>query len=157
MVDNAVLLLATGFGLGEMPWAPGTFGSLWGLPLAWWLLATSHRTMLGVTAALLILAVPLCDMASLALGGGDQPKIVLDEYVAFPLVLFRMPLARTPWVMAFAFALYRLFDITKPPPIELTEIGGGLGIVMDDVVAALYAWLVLSILLALWRRYRATP
>ncbi|MGR2740123.1 phosphatidylglycerophosphatase A family protein [Billgrantia sp. Q4P2] len=153
-MDNAVLLFATGFGLGWLPWAPGTFGSLLGIPLAWWVLGFSRGSQLGIMAFLLIVAVPICHVASLALGGGDAPQVVADEFMAFPIALLGLSVARRPWVMALAFALFRLFDTTKLPPIDRIEaLGGGLGIVLDDVMAAIYAWLVLVAILALWRRY----
>ncbi|WP_367399253.1 phosphatidylglycerophosphatase A [Halomonas sp. DN3] len=64
-----------------------------------------------------------------------------------------LAMARCPWVMGVTFVIYRLFDVTKPLPISHIEaIGGGLGIVLDDVMAAIYAWIVLSIGIAMWRR-----
>lgn len=153
MIESAVLLVATGFGLGWLPWAPGTFGSLMGLPLAWWLLAHPPGRQVVILMVLLAVAVPLCHWASLWLGGGDAPQIVADEYLAFPIVMLGLAMARCPWVIGGAFVLYRLFDVTKPPPINHIEaVGGGLGIVLDDVMAAIYAWIVLAIGIALWRR-----
>ncbi|OLO03318.1 phosphatidylglycerophosphatase A family protein [Salinicola socius] len=155
MVENAVLLVATGFGLGWLPWAPGTFGSLIGLPLAWWLLGFSPGRRVAIMVALLVVAIPLCHWASLWLGGGDVPQVVADEYLAFPIVMIGLAAGRRWWVMGLSFLLYRLFDITKLPPIGHVEaIGGGLGIALDDVVAALYALLVLTMVIALRRRYR---
>ncbi|RRV27498.1 phosphatidylglycerophosphatase A [Pseudomonas sp. o96-267] len=153
MIESAVLLVATGFGLGWLPWAPGTFGSLICLPLAWWLLGYPLWRQVLIMAVLLAVAVPLCHWASLWLGGGDAPQIVADEYLAFPIAVIGLVAARRPWVMGMAFVLFRLFDIIKPPPISQIEaLGGGLGIVLDDVMAALYAWMVLAIGTALWRR-----
>lgn len=79
MIESAVLLVATGFGLGWLPWAPGTFGSLICLPLAWWLLGYPLWRQVLIMAVLLAVAVPLCHWASLWLGGGDAPQIVADE------------------------------------------------------------------------------
>ncbi|MDC8805482.1 phosphatidylglycerophosphatase A [Halomonas pacifica] len=155
MIETTVVLLATGLGLGWLPWAPGTFGSLIGLPLAWWLMGLSPRRRVVTLAILLTFAVPLCHWASRWLGGGDLSQIVADEYLAFPVVVLGIGpvLARRPWVLGAAFILYRLFDIAKLPPIgQLEAIGGGLGIVLDDLVAALYAWALLAIGIALWRR-----
>lgn len=154
MIENTVLLVATGFGLGWLPWAPGTFGSLIGLPLAWWLMGHPPGRQVIILAVLLAVAGPLCHWASLWLGGGDIPQIVADEYLAFPIAMIGLVMARRPWVMGVAFVLYRLFDTTKPLPIGHVEaIGGGLGIVLDDVMAAIYAWIVLAIGITLWRRY----
>ncbi|MCE8023153.1 phosphatidylglycerophosphatase A family protein [Billgrantia aerodenitrificans] len=153
MIESAVLVVATGFGLGWLPWAPGTFGSLIGLPLAWWLLGYTPGRQVLIMAVLLAVAVPLCHWASLWLGGGDAPQIVADEYLVFPITMIGLAMARRPWMLGVAFMLFRLFDVTKPPPINHIEaIGGGLGIVLDDVMAALYAWMVLAIGTALWRR-----
>lgn len=153
-MDAAVLLFASGFGLGWIPWAPGTFGSLLGLPLAWWLLGLTRSSQVAVVAFLLIVAVPICHVAALMLNGSDPAQIVADEFMAFPLALLGLSAARTPWGMALAFALFRLFDTTKPPPITWVEtLDGGLGIALDDAVAALLSWLVLAALLTLWRRY----
>ncbi|CAM3870599.1 phosphatidylglycerophosphatase A [Vreelandella rituensis] len=153
MVESMVLFLAAGFGLGWLPWAPGTFGSLLGIPLAWWLLGHPLTKQATIIVLLLIVGVPLCHWASQWLGGGDASQIVADEFLAFPLVTLGLAAARTPWMMGAAFALYRLFDTTKPPPIShLEAIGGGLGIVLDDVLAALLAWIVLAVGITLWRR-----
>lgn len=84
--EQVVLLIATGFGLGSLPWVPGTFGSLLGIPLAWWLWGQALTRQLLVITALLAVGVPLCHWASRWLGGGDAAQIVADEYFAFPLV-----------------------------------------------------------------------
>jgi len=137
-----------------MAWAPGTFGSLIGVPLAWWLLGQSPSRQVVTTALLVAMAIPLCHWASLWLGGGDASEIVADEYLAFPITLIGLAMARSPWVIGVAFLLYRLFDINKPPPINHIEaIGGGPGIVLDDVMAALYARMALLTGFALWRWY----
>lgn len=155
MIEDAVLLVASGFGLGWAPWFPGSFGSLIGLPLAWWLNGKSPGQRTVIIALLLTMAVPLCHWASIWLGGGDASQIVADEYVAFPIAIAGLALTRRPWMMGIAFLLYRIFDIAKPPPIGVIEaIGGGLGIVLDDVMASIYTWLVLAVGIALWRLYR---
>lgn len=154
MIEQTLAAVATGFGLGLMPWAPGTFGSLLGLPLAWWLLSCSPIRQVVILAVLLALGVPLCHWTSLWLGGGDVPSIVADEYLAFPISA--LGFVRTPWILCVAFLLFRLFDATKLTPIDQFEaIGGGAGIVADDVMAALYAWISLAIGVALWRRWHS--
>lgn len=155
-MESVMHLLASGFGLGWLTWAPGTFGSLPGLPLAWWLLGRSLLCQVSVTALLLIIAVPLCHWASRLLGGGDASQIVADEFLAFPIAVLGLAIARRPRVMAMAFMLFRFFDITKLPPItQIEAIGGGVGIVLDDVMAAIYAWMVLALGIALWRWRRS--
>lgn len=152
--DDAILFFATGFGLGWIPWAPGTFGSLIGLPLAWWLLGLSRSSQIAIMVFLVAVAIPICHVAANMLTGSDPSQIVADEFMMFPLAVLGLAAARTPWSMALAFGLFRLFDITKPPPIEQLEaFGGGLGIVLDDAVAAALAWLVLVAIFSLRRRF----
>ncbi len=151
MIESLVKLVSTGFGLGWFPVAPGTLGTLIGVPLAWWLLGQSVGRQIFIMILLLAGAVPLCHWASLWMGGGDASQVVADEYLAFPIAVIGLSKARGPWVMGIAFLLFRVFDVTKLPPIgQIEAIGGGLGIVCDDVMAAAYAWVVLAIGLTLW-------
>lgn len=155
ITDDAILLFATGFGLGWMPWAPGTFGSLIGLPLAWWLLGLARREQLAMAAFMVVVAIPFCHVAAQLLDSSDPAQIVADEFMMLPLALLGLSALRTLWGFTLAFGLFRLFDAIKPPPVAWVEtFDGGLGIVLDDAVAALLAWLVLVMLLALWRRFR---
>lgn len=157
MIETSVLMVATGFGLGWLPWAPGTFGSILGLPLAWWLLRYSQARQITALVILLVMAVPICHWASLSLGGGDVPSIVADEYLAFPITMVGLAMRPRLWMFGAAFLLFRLFDATKLPPINYIEtIGGGLGIVLDDVMAAFYAWIVLAVGIA-WGRHHHRP
>lgn len=158
MLETLNLWLATGFGLGLAPIAPGTFGSLLGIPLAWWLLGRPLGQQGAMMAVLVALAVPVCHYAALQLGEGDPGSIVADEYVAFPLAVIGLKAARHPLVMALAFAIFRFFDALKPPPIHLAEyVQGGVGIVLDDVVAALATWLVVVLVLKLWQWRASQP
>lgn len=153
-MENIVLVIASGFGLGLLPWGPGTFGALLGLPLAWWLMGRRLPLQIGITIVLLLMAVPICHEASRLLGGGDAPSIVADEFLALPIAMLGLGLMRTPLVIGAAFLLFRFFDITKLPPTQQLEaIGGGLGIVLDDVMAAVYAGLTLFAFIKVWRRY----
>ena len=140
-------LIAFGFGSGLAPKAPGTVGTLLGLPL-FWLVATAapdlpNRIILLVAAFLL--GVWACARTGRALGVADHGGIVWDEIVAFALVLMFTPaLLFTPagWLwMALAFALFRLFDILKPWPISLADarLKNGFGVMFDDLLAAGYA------------------
>lgn len=147
--------LATGLGTGLSPWASGTVGSLLGLPLAWWLLGRTRRRQLALVATLLLAAVPVCHLAAEELGFKDDGRIVLDEIVAFPVAVLGQSSARHPAALAGAFVVYRLLDATKPPPVSLAEaVPGGVGIVLDDTVAAAMSWLVVAGGLFLWRRRR---
>lgn len=158
MLETLNLWLATGFGLGLAPIAPGTFGSLLGIPLAWWLLGRPLGQQGAMMAVLVALAVPVCHYAALQLGEADPGSIVADEYVAFPLAVIGLKAARHPLVMALAFAVFRFFDALKPPPIHLAEyVQGGVGIVLDDVVAALATWVAVVLVLKLWQRRASQP
>lgn len=158
MLESLVLLTATGFGLGWLPLAPGTFGSLIGLPLAWWLVGQRASHQAVVIALMLIVALPLCHWASIWLDSGDASQIVADEYLAFPVAVAGLVVARRPWVIGIAFLLFRFFDISKLPPIHHAElIGGGPGMVMDDIGAAIYTWATMILVLALWRWRRSFP
>ncbi|MCL7929522.1 phosphatidylglycerophosphatase A family protein [Halomonas llamarensis] len=154
MLDTVIFWLATGFGLGLAPMAPGTVGSLLGIPLAWWLLSRPLVQQGTIMVVLLALAVPICHAAARQYYAGlDHGSIVADEYLAFPLAVIGLQAARHPLVMALAFVIYRFFDSIKPPPIHLAEyVHGGFGIVLDDVIAAIATWVVMAVGLALWQR-----
>jgi phosphatidylglycerophosphatase A len=147
--------LATGFGLGLVAVAPGTVGTaIEGLPLAW---AISRLPGTGwqvlVIVVLFAIGVPLCTAAGRALGGSkDNQAIIWDEIVTVPVVFLLVQLAN--WKVALAgFLLHRLFDITKPPPCaQLERLPDGLGVMADDLVAALYAGLTLFALAWLCER-----
>ena len=135
-----------------MPWASGTFGSLLGLPLAWWLHRFTWPQQLFMTVILLVSLYFFCGQVAQSLGGGDPGQIVADEYVAFPLVTLGVAVRRQPRLLLLAFLLFRCFDALKPWPISQIEvIGQGLGIFLDDVMAAIYAWAILQSGLSLMR------
>ena len=113
--------LATGLGVGLIPWAPGTFGTVVGLPLAWGL---GHLDILWQCVAIAVLfaiGVPICTLAARQLGRGHDPRcIVLDEIVAVGVTFLGVPMERL-WVVVLGFGLFRLFDISKPPPARQLE------------------------------------
>jgi phosphatidylglycerophosphatase A len=119
---------------------PGTFGTLWGIPLAWGVMQLpSPILQIAACVALTLLAVPVCAAAEQQLGKGKDPGcIVADEYCTLPICYLGLPF--TPWVVLSGFVLHRIFDITKPPPIrQIQNLKGGIGIVADDFLAALFA------------------
>lgn len=138
--------VALGFGVGTLPRAPGTFGTLLALPL-WWLLgAVKGPLVLGaILVALFALGVWACSVTGRHLGAADHGAMVWDEMVAFLLVLSIVPNA-WPWQLA-AFVLFRAFDIAKPAPIRQLEarFKGGFGVMFDDLLAAGYTLLVLAV------------
>mgnify|MGYP001814890876 CR=1 FL=1 len=145
-MGNLVHLLAFGFGAGCSPKAPGTMGTLLAvgiyLPLAGLSLNVYLLVLLGVVVA----GIWLCGQAAKDLGVHDHPGIVWDEIAGY---LLTMTAAPAGWLwMIIGFALFRLFDIWKPWPIGWLDrrVGGGLGIMLDDIVAGLFAAAGLQIL-----------
>lgn len=142
--------LALGFGAGLSPRAPGTLGTLIALPL-YWALAGLPSTAFWLLIGLgFVVGVWACARTAQALGEADPGSVVWDEIIAFLTVLPFAPAGL--WGMLTAFGLFRLFDILKPFPIGWLErrLGGGLGIMLDDLLAAAYAILCLWGL-AQWR------
>ena len=128
-----------------MPVAPGTAGTLLAFPLYWGLASwLSGWLLLALLALAFALGVWACARTARALGVPDHGAIVWDEIVAFMLVLFFTPAGL--WWQAFAFALFRLFDILKPPPIHYYDrkLKSGFGVMFDDLLAACYTLLVLA-------------
>lgn len=136
---------ALGFGSGLMPKGPGTAGTLVAFPLYWALapLMNDFLFLLFLLAAFMI-GISICDKTSRALGAEDHGGIVWDEIVAFMLVLFFTP-AGIYWQI-LAFVLFRFFDIVKPQPIKYFDqnLHGGVGVMFDDLLAAVYALLCLA-------------
>ena len=139
-------LVATGFGAGWLPLMPGSWGSLAALPCAWAIRSLGGTTALAAAAVITFaLGWWAAGRVARARGEHDPGFIVIDEIAAQWLVLLAAPL---DWrAYAAAFLLFRLFDITKPWPAGLVErrVAGGLGIMLDDIVAAAYAVLLLLI------------
>jgi phosphatidylglycerophosphatase A len=146
LLSHPAHLVAFGFGAGLVPVAPGTWGTLLALPIYW--LASPRLEaveFLLMLAVLFALGVWACEVTGRAIGAADHGGMVWDETVAFLLVLFFAP-ATLPW-QAAAFLLFRLFDILKPPPIRYYDqaLKGGFGVMLDDLIAASYALLVLAV------------
>jgi phosphatidylglycerophosphatase A len=138
--------LAFGGGIGLLPVAPGTAGTLLALPL-YWLLAPllPALELLALIAAMFAAGIWACGRTGRALGVADHGGMVWDEIVAFMLVLFFTP-DNLYW-QAFAFLLFRLFDILKPPPIAYYDrtFKSGFGVMLDDMIAAFYTLVLLAL------------
>lgn len=145
VLSHPAHFIALSGGIGLIPFAPGTFGTVLALPI-YWLVAPriDPALYLGGVVLLFALGVWACSVTGRNLGAPDHGSMVWDETVAFLLVLFFTPVY-SYW-QAFAFLLFRLFDIAKPPPIRYYErtFKGGLGVMIDDLAAAFYTLLVLA-------------
>ncbi len=146
LVRHPAHFIALGFGAGLAPVMPGTVGTLVAFPIAWWLQA--HAGVAGWSLAIAGLAVVGAWSAQVTgadLGRSDDGSIVIDEIAAFLLVLFFA--GDDVMRQVAAFALFRFFDIVKPPPIRQLDaaIKNGFGVMLDDFVAAGYALIVLAI------------
>lgn len=147
-LKDPVILLATGLGAGLLRPAPGTWGTVAALPLIallFWLPLWPAWILLGV---LCVVGVPLCSLAGERLGVSDHGGIVYDEIIGFALAAL---LAATgPVSLLACFLAFRFFDIVKPWPCSWADrsLGGGLGVMLDDLLAALYA--ALTVALSSW-------
>ena len=156
-MKKTILLVSSGFGLGLSPFASGTCGALLGIPLGL-ALTTFHGQLLmqlAIAAVLILLAIPVCDAAERIYGVKDDGRIVADEYMLLPICfighapLWRMITAggEAAWralaFVAVIFVVSRVTDILKPSPArQLQAVRGGLGIVLDDLVADIYSWIL---------------
>ena len=138
MPDKLILLLATGLNVGKIPWAPGTFGALWGIPLACILHGLPSAVMAAALLLLILGSVWISGHAAVLIGEEDPPIIVIDEVAGMAVSLCMFPC--TIIHAAACFFLFRLFDIWKPGPVDsLQRLPRGWGVVMDDVLAGVMA------------------
>ncbi|MEW5804495.1 MAG: phosphatidylglycerophosphatase A [bacterium] len=144
------LLIATGFGLGYSPVVSGTVGSLGGIVLFWFLHMLPWPLYLVTVAALFVLGIWAADRAENLFQEKDSGFIVIDEIAGFLITAFLIPW-NWGWMIA-AFLLFRVFDILKPFPWRRAEkLPGGLGIMLDDAGAGIYANLLLhAVRIWLW-------
>jgi len=142
---DPICLLGIGGGAGLAPFAPGTAGSALALLPAWALLTAPLWLRAAVVLALFVAGIWICAVSARRLGRHDDPAIVWDE-IAGQLAT-TLVLGANPWWLLPAFVLFRFFDIAKPWPIRDLDhrLGGGLGIMLDDMLAAVYAAVVLCL------------
>ncbi len=134
-----------------MPYVPGTAGTLLALPIYWFVASFTPLAYALVVIVLFASGVWICGRAEKRLGIHDHPAVVWDEIVGFLIAMFG---ARREWAwVAAGFVLFRLFDIWKPYPIRQLErrVRGGLGTMLDDALAGLYAWACLQLAYTLTR------
>lgn len=138
--------LGLGFGSGLVPKGPGTAGTLVAIPVYLLLQPLPVTIYTALVAVLFIVGIPICAHTARRMGVHDHPGIVWDEIVGY---LVTMTFAPPGWLwVAAGFVLFRLFDIAKPWPISLLDrkVGGGLGIMIDDLLAGIFAAAVLQLL-----------
>jgi phosphatidylglycerophosphatase A len=138
-----VHLVAFGFGSGLSPWAPGTFGTLIAIPIVLFVMQFGFAVHLAFAILAAIFGIFVCGESARRLGVHDHPGIVWDEITGFAVTMLTVP-ANLYSVVA-GFALFRLFDIWKPWPIREADhsLSGGLGIMLDDIIAGIFAAAIL--------------
>ena len=135
--------LALSFGAGLSPWAPGTIGALVAFPLCVVLRLAPPLMIAATLVVFFVVGCMACGRACRVLGEQDHGSIVWDETFGMLMVLLCVPFS--PWWWLLAFAAFRFFDILKPWPIRLADVytGGGIAVMLDDVLAAIFAITVL--------------
>jgi len=139
-LSNPIHFLALGFGSGLAPKAPGTFGTLAAVPLFLLVAPLSSPLYLLLLLLMSVAGIYICGKAAEDAGVPDHGAIVWDEFVGFLITMFLIPIS---WQsLLVGFLLFRLFDIFKPWPISYLDKNchGGLGIMLDDIVAGIAAW-----------------
>jgi phosphatidylglycerophosphatase A len=150
-MKHFILLLATGFGVGYSPIAPGTLGTLVAILIYYFLSEISPPLYEITLIGFFFLSVWVSEIAEKFLRKKDDQRIVIDEIIGFLITMLWVP--KTIRFMIIGFFLFRFFDILKPFPIRRLEKGfkGGFGVVLDDVVAGVYANIVLRLILPIVR------
>ena len=148
-MNTVIKFLATGLGVGYGPKMPGTYGSLLAVPLVWVLRGLDPLPMISFCFVFGILSIWVADRAEQLFGEHDSPKIVIDEIAG---MLFTFILIPINWATLLAgFFLFRFFDIVKVPPIQQSQrLKGGWGVVVDDILAGIFANITLQIGLTVW-------
>ena len=143
---NPLHLLAFGFGSGLAPKAPGTFGTLAALPIYLLMQDLSLPVYLGLVVAGSLLGIWICGRTSRDLGVHDHGGIVWDEIIGYLLTMAFAPPGWVWWLVGFV--LFRFFDILKPWPIRWLDrqVAGGFGIMLDDLLAGVFAGIVMLLL-----------
>jgi len=145
--EAAVVFLATGFHIGNIPFAPGTFGTILGLPLCFILAGLQLPFAIIGTMLFIAIAVWIANDAEKLLNKKDPGCIVIDEIAGMAVTLVGLPFNLTTALIGFI--IFRILDITKPFPIRTLDkrLSGGIGVVMDDVAAGIFANLLLRVII----------
>ncbi len=146
-LSNPIHLAAVGFGSGLASKAPGTFGTLAAVPVYYLLSFLSTEVYISVLLISSLLGFWICHITSRDMGVHDHKAIVWDEFVGYWITMVMVPFS-VPWAIV-GFLLFRLFDILKPFPISWLDkkVSGGFGIMIDDIVAGIFAAISLQLLI----------
>ncbi|MES2998788.1 MAG: phosphatidylglycerophosphatase A [Pseudomonadota bacterium] len=144
--SNPIYFIAFGFGSGLSPFAPGTCGTLVAIPLYYLIHSFSLINYSLILFLAIVIGIWLCDITERDIGIHDYSGIVWDEICGFGLTMLAAPKGWL-WIV-LGFFLFRLFDIVKPWPIAWMDrkLPRGFGVMLDDLMAAVYAWLVLHLI-----------
>ncbi len=147
---NPIHFTACAFGFGALPWMPGTWATLASIPIVMALKHFPEWIYLLVTLVMILLGIVVCGITNRDFGASDHPACAWDEMASFPIVMIGIPL--TWYYLALGVIIFRCLDIFKPWPIGWLDrnIHGGLGVMLDDVVAALFSWVILQGLIKLF-------
>jgi phosphatidylglycerophosphatase A len=148
LTQKCVEILATGFYVGKLPAMPGTFGTLWGIPVVWLLAQGSPIFYMVAVIAFLLAAAAIAQLYESFTTAHDPGEVVIDEVVGYSIAMTWLPLTWQSFVLSFL--LFRIFDIWKPYPINVIDrkVSGGLGTVLDDVAAGLASNIILQVIFA---------
>jgi phosphatidylglycerophosphatase A len=132
--------------MGYIPWASGTFGTLWGLPIFYWLSALSAWNQILIVIGSICLAIFIAGSMEKILGYKDPSEVVIDEIVGYMTAMVGLPFSWTGAI--FGFFCFRIMDILKPYPIRKIDqnLPGGWGVVLDDVLAGAYSRIIIGLL-----------
>ena len=138
-------LLSFGFGSGLSPYAPGTMGTLVAIPLYLLVAQFGPLSVLLACVVISLLGIYLCERTTKALGVHDHPAIVWDEVAGYFITMLFAPVSATTVILGFI--LFRIFDILKPWPISVIDsrLKGGLGVMLDDILAGVFACVILQL------------
>lgn len=138
-MDRLLMAIATGFGLGYLPKAPGTWGTLLALPIHYMIVRLPLQGYITAIAIIIVVAILTAGSAEKILDRPDPKIVVIDEVAGMLITMIALPAHPAAWFMAFV--LFRIFDIAKPFPVNFFDqrFHGGLGIVLDDLMAGIYA------------------
>jgi len=150
LLREPIHFFALGFGAGLSPRAPGTVGTLVAVPLIMFIASFGWIAHAIATLVIIVSGIYICGRSASRLGVHDHPGIVWDEFAGFAVTMLAVPVT-WQWLLA-GFVLFRFFDIVKPWPIREADhsLRGGLGIMLDDVIAGVFAGVVLYALDRVW-------